>query len=221
MDREQLAGSFFLIAHDGLSGRSRISHELLGCGLVAAQLARLVIARSLDIVADRVVVTPEGADDRPGHGADHDEIDAFVVEGIRRQSQPHRVRAWVRSLADVLYELHGGRLVSEGVVHREQAGGLVRRREDRFPAVDPGAASGPRRVLESMIADPRELDLQGAFTVALLWAMGLDALLDPELDRTTLRVLVEQIDEHLPAELAAVLVGARAAAAGLSLAIRP
>lgn len=213
MERAQLAAGFFLIAHDEFSGQLRISTGLLGCGLVTAQLARLVIAGHLGLVDGRVVVAD-------AEGADRDEIDAFVVAGIEQQSAAHSVRAWVDTLSDVLYELLGRRLTEGGVVRRERPRRMVLRRPDRFPAVDVLAATGPRKRLEEMLRHPRQMDLPGAFTAALLWTLGLDVLLDPELDRDAAGDLVEQVNELLPADLQSLLSGARAATAGMSLTIR-
>ena len=95
---------------------------------------------------------------------------------------------------------------------REGGGGLVRRKPDRFPGVDLLNAARPRMRLERMIRSPKELDLPGAFTATLLWSLGADGVLDPEIDKGVARELVRQVDEHLPADLHSVLSGARAAA---------
>jgi hypothetical protein len=68
--------------------------------------------------------------------------------------------------------------------------------------------------LERMIRSPRELDLPGAFTAILLWTLGAEAALDPEIDKNAAREVVQQVNEHLPADLHSVLAGARAAADG-------
>ena len=83
MDHSYLPDEFFLIAHDEFSGKLRISQDLLGCGLVGAQLADLVMARRIGIEAGRVLIT-----DTPGDAGD--EVGAYVIETLTRQPPPTR-----------------------------------------------------------------------------------------------------------------------------------
>lgn len=215
MENASWAAGFFLIAHDEFTGKLRVNPDLLGCGLVAAQLGQLATQRSIAVGEGRVTVPDEGA------VGDHDEIAVFVLDSIRQQTMAHTVRTWTGTLAEVLYELVGRQLVATGVVRRETGSGLLRRRRpDRFPSVDLLQAARPRLRLESMLRRPQEFDLQGAFTAALLWALDADAMLDPELDRAAARELVAEIGDRLPPALQEVLTGTRAAAAAVSLTVR-
>jgi hypothetical protein len=207
MERDELAAGFFLIAHDEFSGKLRIARDRLGHGLVAAELAQLLIAGRIAVADGRVVLTDS-------YAAEPNDIDRYVLDAVQRHQSVRSVRAWVESLADPLYELTARRLEEMGIVRREAGGGLVRRKPDRFPGVDLLAAARPRMRLERMIRSPKELDLPGAFTVSLLWTLGADGALDPEIDKNAARELVQQVDEHLPADLHSVLAGARAAGDG-------
>lgn len=223
METEQWSEEFFLIAHNEFTGRPHINRDLLGCGLVAAQFAQLVASRRLSVVDGRVAAPPETDSAAGGARAldtEAQDIDAYVIESVQRQPSGHTVRTWTTSLADVLHELLGRRLVEAGVVRREQGGGLLRRRPDRFPSVDLLRAARPRLRLENMLRRPRELDLQNGFTAALVWALGVDGVLDPELDRAEARELVDEIGERLPADLQELLAGTRAAVAAVSLTVR-
>jgi hypothetical protein len=205
MERDELAAGFFLIAHDEFSGKLRIARDRLGHGLVAAELAQLLIAGRIAIADGRVVLTDS-------YAPEPNDVDRYVLDTVQRHQSVRSVRAWVESLAEPLYELIARRLEDMGIVRREAGGGLVRRRPDRFPGVDLLTAARPRMRLERMIRSPKELDLPGAFTISLLWTLGADGALDPEIDKTAARELVQQVDEHLPADLHSVLAGARAAA---------
>lgn len=207
------AADFFLVVHDEFKGRLRINRDLLGCGLVTAQIGQLVAGGTLGVTSGRVVAV-EGAPPPT------DEIDEYVVESVRGQASSHTVRTWIDTLDEVLYELMARRLVESGVVRRESGSGLLRRRPDRFPSVDLLSAARPRLRLESMLRRPREFDLAGAFTAALIWACGVDVVLDPELDRTAARELTDEIGERLPPELGELLAGTRAAVAAISLTVR-
>jgi Golgi phosphoprotein 3 (GPP34) len=205
MERDELAAGFFLIAHDEFSGKLRMGRDRLGHGLVAAELAQLLIAGRIAIADGRVVLTDS-------YASEPSDVDRYVLDTIQRHQSVRPVRAWVESLGEPLYELIARRLEDRGIVRREGGGGLVRRRPDRFPGVDLLNAARPRMRLERMIRSPKELDLPGAFTATLLWTLGADGVLDPEIDKNTTRELVRQVNEHLPADLHSVLSGARAAA---------
>jgi hypothetical protein len=207
MERDELAAGFFLIAHDEFTGKLRIARDRLGHGLVAAELAQLLIAGRIAIADGRVVLTDS-------YAAEPNDVDRYVLDTVQRHQSVRSVRAWVESLAEPLSELIARRLEDLGIVRREAGGGLVRRRPDRFPGVDLLTAARPRMRLERMIRTPKELDLPGAFTITLLWALDAADALDPEIDRAAARELVGQVNQHLPADLHSVLAGARAAAEG-------
>lgn len=214
MERERLAADFFLIAHDEFSGKLRISPDLLGCGLVGAQLGQLIMASRLAVEGGRVLVTEV-------RGDGGDEVGAYVVESISRQTSTHSIRVWVDTFREVLYELVARRLVDEGVVRREHGGRqLMRRRLDRFPATNLLAAARPRLRLEHMLRMPQEFDLPGAVSAVLVGAVGAESVLDPEIDRTAARELLTRLEENLPVDLRSLVEGVRAAVAAVSLTVR-
>jgi hypothetical protein len=214
MERPRLAADFFLIAHDEFSGKLRISAALLGCGLAGAQLAEHVTEGQLVVEAGRLL-----AMDLPKDSAD--EVGAYVIETIRQQSSTHSVRVWVDTFSEMLPELIARRLVADGVVRREEGGRqLMRRRPDRYPATDLLAAARPRLRLEHMLRTPQEFDLSGAVLAVLVGALGVDATLDPELDRAAARELISRLRMHLPADLRELIEGVEAAVAAISLSVR-
>ncbi len=217
MERRRLAADFFLLAHDEFSGKLRISADLLGCGLAGAQLAELVITDRVVLGSGRVLVR-----DVPGAAEpSDDEIGAYVAETIRRQGATHSVRAWVETFGGVLPELVARRLVAEGVVRHERGGRqLVRRRADRYPATDLLAAARPRLRLEHMLRTPQEFDLSGAVLAVVVRALGVESLLDPDLDRGTTRELVGRLEANLPGDLRVLVEGMRGAVAAVSLTVR-
>ena len=214
MDRGHLVADFFLIAHDEFSGKLQISHDLLGCALLSAQLAELIMHDRIVIEGGRVVVTD-------GRGDSRDEVGTYILESIASQSSTHTVRVWVETFADVLYELVARQLVAEGVVRREEGGRqLMRRRPDRFPATDLLAAARPRLQLEHMLRNPREFDLRGAVMAVLIGTLGMESILDPALDRAASRKLMGRLEENLPVDLRALIEAIRSATAAVSLTIR-
>jgi Golgi phosphoprotein 3 (GPP34) len=215
MGQQELAVDFFLIAHDPFEdGRLRISPELLGCGLVGAELADLVLARRLGIAGDDLVVTePAGQ---------LDEVDDYVIEAVGSQESAHPVRAWIEPLQDGLYALIGRKLVASGTVRRVPGARRIARgrQPDRFPANDLLAACLPQQHVEQLLANPADLTLAAGTLAALLGVLDLDGLLNPEVDRATPRELLTEIEQHLPSDLRAVCDGVRAVSAEVSLRAR-
>jgi Golgi phosphoprotein 3 (GPP34) len=221
MRSESLAGAFFLIAHDAFDGRLALSPELLGCGLVGAELADLILARRLRVEDNGmlVVANPEGGFTGIGPLEEPDEVDEFVIRTVRSQSLVHTVRAWVEPLQDGLYELISRGLVDAGVVRQEHGPRRLGRSRQpaRFPAEDLLAATRPQQQLRELLARPVDLTLRVGILAALVNALGIEKLLDLNLDRTVQRELLDEIDQNLPTDLKAVCEVLRAVTTEVSV----
>lgn len=195
---DSLAVDFFLLAHDPFAdGRMIVNGEILGCGLVGGKLADLVLDRRLGIDGELVVAV-----DGRSSG---DSVDDFVVETVRGQSSSHPVRRWIEALQDDLYEYIAERVVSSGILRREQGARRLRGRQpDRFPPEDLLAASAPQQQLLEMVRSPKDLTLRAGMLLALLGALGLDRLLAADGDPTRVREIILEIEDHLPTSLRAV-----------------
>jgi hypothetical protein len=209
MSRSHLAENFFLIVHDPFTGKSSISRELLDCGLVAAEIADLVLTGHLDVVDDRVVLT-----DRTG-GRDG-ELDRYVLEAVGRQSSAHTVRVWAESIGEIAFDLVVRQLLDSGVIRAERQRAVLRRGPERFPAQDLLRASGPRLRLEHMLRHPTEFDLPGAVTAAIVGALGVERTFEFDIDRE----LFTELQENLPPSLERLVAGVAATVAAISLTIR-
>ena len=213
MGRESMAGAFFLLAHDEFSGRARCDLDLLRCGVVGAQLAELVIGGRLGVVDGRVhPLDAEAVGETPAA--------SYVMECILAQPRHHTVRTWTDSLGEPLFELVARQLTDDKVVRRDVGRGVGRRRADRFPAVDLLRAAAPRSRLSHAVSSPRNLDLAGAFTIALVWALGLASLLDQRIERSTADELILRIRARMPGALRELLEGVDSTAAASSLSVR-
>ncbi len=210
-----LAVDFFLLVHDPFDdGRLTISPELLGCGLVGGKLTDLVLASRLRIDGDRVVAV--------GLAPSTDEIDDYVVEAVGSQKSAHTVRAWVDALQDDLYESIGDRLVTSGVLRREQGARRIGRgrQPDRFPSLDLLASSAPQQRLDEMMRSPKDLDLASGMLVALLSVLGIDRAIAPTVDRRTVAEIVDEIADNLPTDLRRVYDAVQAITGEAALRVR-
>jgi Golgi phosphoprotein 3 (GPP34) len=207
-----MAAAFLLLVHDEFSGRPRCSADLLRCGLVGAQLAELVIGGRMGVAEGRV------------HPLDADPLGnarpaaEYVMECVLGQPRQHTIRTWTENLGEPLYEMIVTELVDDGVIRRE-TGGFGRRRTERLPALNLLRAAAPRARIERMIIAPRELDLAGAFTIAMVWALGIEAMLDTRAERGGAE-LVERIRARMPVALRELLDGIGTSAAATSLTVR-
>jgi Golgi phosphoprotein 3 (GPP34) len=212
VSRQSLAVDFFLMAHDPFDdGRLAIGTEILGCGLVGAELADLILARRLWVNDEDLVVVSSGAP--------LDDVDGYVIDAVASQDSVHPVRSWIEPLQDGLYALIGEQLVASGIVRREHGTRRIgrSRQPDRYPAVDLLAALRPQQQLAEALRTPRDLTLPAGMLAALVGVLGVDGLLNPDLDRATLRELLAEIEQNLPADLRTVCTGVRAVTAEVSL----
>lgn len=220
MGHSDYAPNLFLVAHDSFTGRMEVSRELVLCGVVAAELAHLVVQRRLAVAEDRIVLGESAGAARPPAGGPVDQagadVDEYVETSVRQQQSSHSVRAWAESMGDVLYELVADNLAEQGVVRRERRRVIGRRTGDRYPAADLLRASGPRLRLDHMIREPTTFTLAGAVNVALLGALGIERLLETE----PTKEFLNELNRNLPAQLQLLMAGAAAAAAAVSLTVR-
>ena len=237
MKQGALATGFFLIAYDEPGGRPGLAPDLLACGLVGAQLGDLVTAGALTVdEEDRVVATRRTGDPEPAGRAA-----TLVLDSVAHEARAHPVRAWADVLGEPLLGAVGGAggpaggggggARGGGGGGRPAAGGggapgaetgrsLLGRRRDRLAVADRSAAHGPGLALRDMVRRPGTCTLHGAFALALVSALGVERLLEPEIDRARVRDLARDAVVHLPAPLARLHSGVAAAAAAASLAGR-
>ncbi|MBW0104982.1 GPP34 family phosphoprotein [Pseudonocardia sp. KRD291] len=200
MERGRMAPGFFLIVHDPLSGKARIAPDLLRCGVVGTQVADLVIGGRLTLADDRLVVTRHDT-----FGLD--EPARYVLDCVAHEPDGYTVRAWSGVLGEILVEMVARRLTADSVLRRESGRGRLGRRRDRHPAVDLARARQPGADLAAMLREPHTFTLPGAFTAALLQTLGIDDVLEPDVDRARLTSLATQAVGHLPGSLAALRSG--------------
>ncbi|TCK25139.1 Golgi phosphoprotein 3 GPP34 [Pseudonocardia endophytica] len=213
MERGQMATGFFLVVHDEFTGKPRISSDLLLCGLVGAQIADLVVGGRLTMSGDRVaLVRPEVSG--------LDELGTFVLDSVSHEPEAHTVRSWNDALGEILHDLTVGRLTADQVLRKETSRGLLGKRKARYPAVDLVRARRPTVELREMFDDPRRFNLPGAFIASMLSTLEVEAVLEPEIDRGTVRTIAAQAAEHLPGSLSQLRAGLADTVAAISLTVR-
>ncbi|ANY05300.1 GOLPH3/VPS74 family protein [Pseudonocardia sp. HH130630-07] len=194
MEQGALADGMFLIAYDEATGRPGLSPDLLACGLVGAQLADLVTGGWLTIdTGGRVVAVRSASTERvTGEAA------TLVLDSVAHEARTHPVRAWVDALGGPLTEAVHNDLVRRAVLVQTTSRSVLGRRRSRLDVVDTTAAHAPALALRAMVRSPGTFTLHGAVTLVLLAALGVEQLLEPEVDRATARALAQDAAAHLP-----------------------
>lgn len=204
----KLSCQLFLLLQDPFTGKAEVSQELLECGVSAAELAELVIARRLGVVDDHVVLVEQA------HAAPADRVADYVLGCVGDQAKTFSVRTWVGSLGEAVTDLVVRELVDQGVVRHERGTlGLRGRKPDRFPAVDLLRASSSRNRVRHMLTHPAEFDLAGATLASIVGALGAERVLEVH----DTRDLIKELNGYLPAPLQAVMAGLAATVAAASV----
>jgi hypothetical protein len=216
VEQGTLANGLFLISYDEAAGRSGLAPDLLACGLVGAQLADLVLAGALTVGTDDRVLPARPGPAAPPTG----EAATLVLDSIAHEPRPHPVRSWIDALGGPLTEAVRNDLVQRGVLVQTSERTLLGRRRDRLGAADTAAARAPSLALREMVRTPATFTLPGAVTLVLVAALGVERLLEPEVDRATARTLARDAAEHLPAPVERLRRGLAETAAAASVAVR-
>ncbi|NUP47884.1 MAG: GPP34 family phosphoprotein [Catenulispora sp.] len=192
----RLADDFFLMVHDDLSGRPRLSERILGLGLAGALLAELIALGVVDIEKNVVRLTgyQMPAVDSPGAS----ELAEEVLRDVEAEASSLPVQDWLAYLCQLAPERVGRRLEAAGLVYFKASALKALRRSGRWIPVDVHSAGWPAIDVKLRIyngkADPHTLMLFGlARATGLkhpsLWEVE-DRLQDPVVWEQTLRPLV-------------------------------
>lgn len=115
----RLADDFFLMVHDDLSGRPRLSDRILGLGLAGALLCELAILRAIDVEDGELTASASPADGDATANAD--EPPSLTSELVREVRGENRlpVRDWLNYLAADAAERVAGRMATEAILYRK------------------------------------------------------------------------------------------------------
>ncbi|MGI5147226.1 GOLPH3/VPS74 family protein [Plantactinospora sp. CA-294935] len=181
----QLADDFWRLAHDDVSGKSRLNGRAAGLGLAAALLAELAWAGKINASDGRLwVVNKAPPADVLGH---------TVLEQLVAQPQHTTVRIWLDFLAHDAVDQVAQRLWRAGHVRRKESRRLLRPNGVRWVPVDWNQAHWPAARLSLQLRDQAPMSQADAFLAGLAAATGLDEdlLLDaPTASRGYLRHLI-------------------------------
>lgn len=191
---DPLRRQLFLVVHDPFTGRPRVRSSSVGCGLITAVIAELLLdgrVRSAGDVTPRVLAEAVlGADTAPARS---EELPAITRRTTARG------------------------LVADGVVREVASRTLLGRVQLRYPAVDLVRAVRPRRHLERLLASRRPLPVPEAVLVGLLDALGAGSALEIDGGAAGLRARAETVTADLPAPLRDVVAGLAQSASGAPL----
>ena len=201
----RLADDFFLMTHDGLTDKPRLSGRILGLGLAGALLGELILLGAVDIVDDNLVpiadppTLPIALNDDPapdeGEPTSRNFLDEII--GMLYEEQRLPVRDWLTYLGQQAPDRVGERLGSENLAYFKPARLSMLGSAGRWLPTDTNTARFPAIDVKLKIhngkADTHHLMLLG-LTAATglnnesLWEIR-DLLQDPALLARTLSPL--------------------------------
>jgi hypothetical protein len=161
----RISDDLYLVAHDERSGRCRVSVRAVGLGLAAGMFAELVLGGHAEVRGGRLVPGPGPLP--PG-----DRMLGEVLGLVDLRRHDGDVAAWLRFLAIESAEDVRHRLVSDGVIRKVSARGLVRRRVAHLP-VDPNQAVWPAIRLAKHLTHDLPMSPADRVLTGLVDAVGL------------------------------------------------
>jgi hypothetical protein len=197
-----LADGLFLLAHDELSGKPRLSDGVLGLGLSGALLGELALAEKISVRGDAVVVT----DPEPPQ----DQLAGAVHLRLLRSVAPRPVRDWLMYFADDALAQLAGRLVRGGhlVAQPSRLG-----RATRYQFTDPNGGGKAAVGLCTKVMRRQPLEAGSAVLAGLVGATGLEhpVLFEVRDAPQARRYLQESLQALHPPTLRALILETRAA----------
>lgn len=210
-ESERLADQLFLIAHDDYSGKPLAGPDLLDTALAGAVLGELVFDGRIGITEGRVFIKD--------HRLWREPVSDRALGEIVRQGDGHAARAWLEFLRPHVREQVGERLVTAGLVSRQESRSLSLRITVRWPGLDPNQVAIPRVHLTYVLGRlDQPLDLQTATLAALVRAGGLIRVLN--LANKVLQERIAAARKQLPPVLSDLLAAVDAAVAAAALTVR-
>jgi hypothetical protein len=163
-----LADEFWLLAHDDVTGRPRLSSRVLGLGLAGALIGELVDTRN--------VVIQQGVVHLVNRTPPPDALTHTVLDQIDAEVRQHPVRTWLAYLSRTTAEMVAQRLQRSGMVRRESSRRVLKQVTVYRP-VDANRAAWPTARLSTTLRRQAPLSEPDAFLVGLAAATGLDQVI--------------------------------------------
>jgi hypothetical protein len=196
-----LADGLFLLAHDELNGKPRLSGNVLSLGLAGALLGELALAEKISLRDEAVVVT----DPETPAGA----LAGTVHQRLLRSVAPRPVRDWLLYFADDALGQVAGRLTRSGklVAHPPRLG-----RAARFEFADPNGGAKAALGLCTRVMRRQPLDAATAVLAGLVGATGLEhpSLFEVRDAAQARRYLQESLQVLHPPTLRGLILATRA-----------
>lgn len=182
-----LAEELALLSYNN-EGFTDLSTPALEYGLAGAVLLDLVLARRVDVVEKRLVVTDRTPLGQP--------VLDDALDRIWAAEKARKPRDWVDQLSKGVHDRVLGLLVEAGVLRRDRDKVLWIFPRTRFPAphgVEPTAETEARRRLTTAVAAQNRVDPRTAALCGLVGAVGLERTVFPDQPLNRVRARLEEI----------------------------
>jgi Golgi phosphoprotein 3 (GPP34) len=196
-----LADGLFLLAHDELNGKPRLSTNVLSLGLAGGLLGELALAEKISLRDESVVVT----DPEPPDGA----LTRAVHLRLLRSVAPRPVRDWLVYFADDALGQVAARLAQDGRLIAQPA---RLGRGTRYEFADPNGGAKAALGLCTKVMRRQPMDAATAVLAGLVGATGLEhpSLFEVRDAAQARRYLQESLQVLHPPTLRGLILATRA-----------
>lgn len=196
-----LADGLFLLAHDELNGKLRLSASVLSLGLAGGLLGELALVEKISLRDEAVVVT----DPEPPAGV----LAGMVHLRLLRSVAPRPVRDWLLYFADDALGQVAARLAQDGRVIAQPA---RLGRGIRYEFADPNGGAKAALGLCTKVMRRQPLDAATAVLAGLVGATGLEhpSLFEVRDAAQARRYLQESLQVLHPPTLRGLILATRA-----------
>jgi hypothetical protein len=163
----RLADEFFLLAHDDVTGKTRVHPLVAGLGSAGALLGEQILLGRADVRSGFLVVR----DPRPTD----DPLAQAVLRRLMGNPEPQRLPFWLEVFAETAEDGVARRLAADGVVTRARSGWLGR--TERWVPADMSTAAWPAARLRMLLTRSEPLAAADVALAGLAVACGLGSRL--------------------------------------------
>jgi Golgi phosphoprotein 3 (GPP34) len=199
-----LCESLFFLGNDPFTGKPRIPQPILDIGLSGAVLGDLLFDERIKIEHGTVVLT--------SRYATGDAASDRTLALIMGEMDQHGVRDWVEHLRDKVTASLTLSMAARGMVAPKENRTFLRR-SILYPPADLRTASEPRARIRTAVLGRTNCDLPTATLTLLAWAVGVDDICEPDLNRRQMGEWVDRVKSMIIDPIASLLTGVDSAVA--------
>jgi hypothetical protein len=193
-----LCECLFFLGHDPFNGKARVRRDVLTTGLAGAALADLLFDERITLDHGTVVLVSRSPTGEP--------IADRMLSQIMGETERHGVRDWVEHLRSGIFDIVVENLTVRQLLIQTEKRGMFRL-SLHYQPTDLRVASAARAALRTTMLGRPEFDLPTVTLALLAWAVGLDDMCEPELNRKQVTEWIGRVRNTLAEPISGLIAG--------------